>query len=76
MEIMAGVPTLLLGDGKPLTCNWLSAGVEVVARVARFWGRINVACDSRFDGRDTVDEDIISGSSALLALLLAAVNEV
>src|SRR5207245_1148725 len=75
LELMADIPSWLLGDGKAVKVDLLTSAAEVLARLDRFWGRIAVDVNPDFDSGDVADDDITGGSMAVVGVLLHAVSE-
>ena len=74
-QLMADVPSYLLSDEKTVPVGLLVVAAEVVDRLNLFWGRIVIDSNPDFDGREIQDEEIQGGASALVRLLLSAVNQ-
>jgi hypothetical protein len=69
-EVAHELPKFAVDPDAEVDVDLLVSACECLAVVCLFWGRVYVATDERFDGRDIADEDIVSPMVSLLDILL------
>lgn len=69
-EIAHELPRMIIDPDVEVRMELLLAAAGVLRAVGIFWGRETVAINPQWDGQEVADEDIWSGPSLLMSMLL------